>query len=258
MKCLGTVFVLLALGGVAMGALVSNFDTQPTGTWDPDGSSTYEDWNWKGHPDPTGFGSLVISDTIYHGASGKSMAQVRESGASAPQPYWTMGPLTDAGNNTVKFSVLYTALERPDAGSAGADWVICRNGSTSNTDYISYLRFQLGHGNGDIFFSTGAQIVPSDTIVANTWYDVTWQLDQANQTAIATVTDGVNTWGPVDAGGLDNAIGGGDVIDTLFSYCNGTITTDPIAYIDSLMVVPEPATLGLLALGAVGLLRRRK
>ncbi len=247
--------VIMLAGINVFGATMSNFNSQTTGLWDPDGSATYEDWNWKGH-NQTGYGNLIISDTVYHGSDGKSMGQSRPSGTTAPQPYWKMS--MDDTNDTLVFWFYFDRLKNTsDNKIAGADWVIKKNGIAG--DSVSYIRMQPTDGWGDVYFEDHTVIVPQNTLQAKKWYKLIWQLDFNTGQATATVTDGMTTWGPSTTGFV-NSVGAGDKVNTVYSYCNGTGSADegPSQYVDDFAVIPEPATIGLLTMGILGLLCRKK
>ncbi|QQE10840.1 phosphodiester glycosidase family protein [Planctomycetota bacterium] len=90
-----------------------------------------------------------------------------------------------------------------------------------------------------------------DVIADNKWHYYEWNLDDASQwDAFA---------GSTANGKIDNAT---FTLDSIFLYGknNSTIYLDNVVHdIDeSMMPIPEPATLGLMAIGGIALLRRRR
>jgi hypothetical protein len=108
------------------------------------------------------------------------------------------------------------------------------------------MRVALKTGNGFTpGYVTNSVTVPND----GAWHHVVFQLDAGNLTAVN---------GPPDLATLLGAVGELRILHASAASLNGEPITATVG-IDNVgaVAVPEPASLGVLGLGAVGLLRRR-
>jgi len=240
MKRIGTVAVLLALAGVAMGAQSSNFDAEPVGVWDPP-TANEPDWTWS-----TGDGELRISDTYAHSGP-NSMTQIRTD--NAPRPTWNV--TVDATNPIISFWFYTTD------NSIGDSWYLYdQPNHGGNLAYLVWLdrTAQSETGNVQLEVYKVSMDTIADNLGTGQWFNVVLENDFTAHEVTCTLKDaGGNVVGTPATAAFSSSISS---IESIYSY--HSTTGSPVTWVDDFLVIPEPATVGLLALGAVGLLRRRR
>jgi hypothetical protein len=89
------------------------------------------------------------------------------------------------------------------------------------------------------------------TYEADTWYPISISWDAVAKTVTASFDGGT----PLTLG---YAEAGANIANGLMAYNANTSGGTWYSYVDDIVVTPEPATMGLLALGGLGMLIRRK
>ncbi len=229
---------LWAAGALAATPMSTNFDGLATTIdWMPTGGAGDEDWDKQWYVPEGDPGDLWISDTIYHGSSGKSMGLDRDGGENAPRPAWLAG--MDSTVNTLSFWGY-----RIDGG---ARWYI-----NYNTDAVfddSAVGIYWNGTDIQVDGANGSELLGAD-LGTETWYKIVFAMDFDNDQATVSVFDESDVqqgssvtrdlWAPSSPQ---------EYTQSVYAYPSA-VEGDPLLYWDDFQTaVPEPGAIVMLLAG---------
>lgn len=234
------------------------------------------DSNWWGHVAvvESGVGGAPLAGPF----GGSRFLQITPDGSDAPYAHLGAQQSYPGGGNRYAFVVdIYTAGAAGVSGSFA--WVngvndidVIGNGDTVGEGDIVMTEAGFNFTPGETGWSVIARGVPASSfsLEADTWYTFEVIFDRSGPTVTAThniyaqgglggpalhsVTSTPDDDRFVGTQGAPSADMGGPRYSWFTNW--GANTVDSI-YVDNMGVVPEPASLSLLAIGGVALLRRR-
>lgn len=193
--------------------------------------------------------NLVTSDVVNSGT--QAMRLGRNTGGTAA---WASASKTiDALDDSHVIADVYMASQADVVGS-----YIYFGGSTAATANAA-AQFGFTSGN-QLRYRDGSSdvVVPDVTYQANTYYHFVADIDLVNKAYDLTIT-GPGITNAITITGVAFRNSGVDEIGWVIAL-NSSASGAPnrLLWVDDLSITPEPATMALLSLGTVGLLRRRR
>lgn len=236
---LGTV-LMMASSGIANITLVSdNFDDDTEG-----GDPSQPPWDSLNH---TGTCVLEVDDVKSVSSPHSLLLEDKDNAGSVSAELWWD---TTTYDSTISFKMY------PNSGVTGTiGFKLIVSGQTSGGAWGYAQKFRWADTAGTLTFSVEDGSTQLTTLTRDAWHTFQFDFDMINQKVTATV----------DGTLYDNAGSGYAFEDTVADLRYGRLTTlintwNFKSWVDDVEVttIPEPATVGVLALGGVMWLIRRK
>ncbi|MBN1553338.1 MAG: PEP-CTERM sorting domain-containing protein [Phycisphaerae bacterium] len=176
--------------------------------------------------------------------SANCLMLTKEPSVSEPWAYHTFD---STAQGTATAWVRQTIDSTPGSGG-GLRFVIANVATNKDIGYICLTEDKYVTLNTTNGYDTARRLGTYDP---GTWYQISLSWDASTETVTASFNGGAPVSDSYKQSGAGNA-------DQLLGYISNTVSTTFSGYVDDIVVTPEPTTLGLLAMGGLALVRRRK
>jgi hypothetical protein len=247
----GSVLAVAFMAGPSYGSFFDGFETYQTGPiatqggWAQNGGSTSQ--------------SIVVNDSgvAYQGDQYLQISASSSSGAGADTSFSSL-PLDSQTNNEVSYALRWKA-NTPNSGNGNAGIDFKLYGENGGDTLVNTYTYADSRGFG--YRINGVATYDDSVILASdTWYNFIYDLDPAHSQARIRIMDGSNPplFDQTVSYDIVNNIGATPSLYAAYFFQDGADGNSWL--IDNLSVqsTPEPATLSLLGLGGLLLIRRRR
>lgn len=226
-------FVLLAAAPAMAALFTEDFDSYVNG------SSIHGQGGWEGW---LGYAAVAGTITTSQASSGAQSLQVVRGTD-------TVRPFTGVSGGQWTLSM----QQYIPSSAGGYTWTILMNQYPTNLNWSAQVLADISGGSIGVFDGTGTQCGSTLTLVKDAWVDLRFEINLGANTFSSyynNILVGTCTW----------QNGGSNALQALDLYADESGETAQIGavFYDNVQLVPEPATLSLLALGGLAMIRRRR